>query len=62
MSVPGIPHVYFLLETLTCIHIATVNLLNAFCSEIPFNQPGRLNIFTTLFTREKQEFFLISRS
>ena len=31
-----IPRVFFLLGTLTRIHIATVNLLNASCSEIPF--------------------------
>ena len=29
MSFPGIPHVFFLLGTLTRIHIATVKLLNA---------------------------------
>ena len=36
MSVPVIPHVFFLLGTLTCIHVATVDLLNASCSEITF--------------------------
>ena len=31
-----IPRVFFLLGTLNRIHIDTVNLLNAPCSEIPF--------------------------
>ena len=61
-----IPRVFFLLGTLTRIHIATVNLLNASCSEIPFishmSYPsGRLNIFATVYPR-KQEIILISRS
>ena len=36
MSGPGIPRVFYLLGTLTCIHLAIVNLVNASCSEIPF--------------------------
>ena len=36
MSVPGIPHVFCLLGTLTRILIFTVNLLNASCSKFPF--------------------------
>ena len=66
-------HVFSLRGTLTHIHIATENLLNASCSEILFishiypvptlslvRQVGLT--FSQLFTREKQEIVLISRS
>ena len=65
-----IPRVFFILGTLTRIHIATVNLLIASCSEIPFNDiylshqsypSGRLNILLTVYPR-KQEIVLVSRS
>ena len=66
-------HVFSLRGTLTRIHIATENLLNASCSEILLishiypaptlslvRQVGLT--FSQLFTREKQEIVLISRS
>ena len=62
---------FFLLRTLTSshihVHVATVNFLNASCSENPFNShidalivlfAGRLNIFATVYPR-KQEIVLI---
>ena len=45
MLVPGIPHVFFLLGTLTRIQIAIVSLLNAICSEILLSLTS-LQLFT----------------
>ena len=66
MSVPGIPVVFFLPETRSdpYVHIATVNLLNASCSEISFISQIRQVSYSLLqlFIRLKQEIVLKSRS
>ena len=61
MSSPGIPRVFFLLGTLICIQIATVNLLNASCSEISFISQIR-QVSSRKHFRLKQEIVLKSRS
>ena len=53
MSVTGIHHVFFLLGTVTRIYIATVNLLNASCSEIPFI----FHIYPLLSVRQAKHFY-----
>ena len=56
MSISGISHVFFLLETLTRIHIATENLLNASCFEIPLisHVLRKPNILATVYPRKQE--------